>query len=52
VRKGYTPLEIPVNYHSRSFKEGKKVSLVRDPLSWLWVNLRLRVTPLRRSRAG
>ena len=26
VRKGYRPLEMPVNYRSRSFKEGKKVS--------------------------
>ena len=52
VQKGYTPVEIPVNYNSRSFKEGKKVSLVRDPLSWLWVNFRLRVTPQRRSRAA
>jgi glycosyltransferase involved in cell wall biosynthesis len=50
VRKGYRPLEIPVNYRSRSFKEGKKVSVFRDPLTWLWVLARLRLTridPLR-----
>jgi SAM-dependent methyltransferase len=35
VRAGYTPLEIPVNYRSRSFAEGKKVSFVRDPITWL-----------------
>lgn len=35
VRAGYTPLEIPVNYASRSFKEGKKVSLWRDPVTYL-----------------
>jgi hypothetical protein len=35
VRKGYKPIEIPVNYRSRSFSEGKKVSVVRDP--WTWV---------------
>ena len=35
VRCGYDPLEIPVNYTSRSFAEGKKVTLVRDPLTWL-----------------
>jgi hypothetical protein len=35
VRKGYTPLEIPVNYRSRSFAEGKKISLLLDPLSWI-----------------
>lgn len=35
LRKGYRPLEIPVNYRSRSFAEGKKVSILRDPLTWL-----------------
>jgi 2-polyprenyl-3-methyl-5-hydroxy-6-metoxy-1,4-benzoquinol methylase/glycosyltransferase involved in cell wall biosynthesis len=35
IRKGYRPLELPVNYRSRSYKEGKKVRLIRDPLSWL-----------------
>jgi SAM-dependent methyltransferase len=35
VRAGYRPLEIPVNYRSRSFAEGKKVSLLRDPLTWI-----------------
>ncbi|MBX7220720.1 MAG: glycosyltransferase [Blastocatellia bacterium] len=42
VRKGYRPIEIPVNYHSRSFKEGKKVSMWRDPFNWLWAIARLR----------
>lgn len=44
VRKGYRPLEIPVNYTSRSFREGKKVRIFRDPFTWLWVDLRLRFT--------
>ena len=35
VRHGYRPIEIPVNYRSRSFKEGKKVNVLRDP--WTWV---------------
>ena len=35
VRAGYRPLEIPVNYRSRSFSEGKKVSMIRDPLTWI-----------------
>ena len=35
IRKGYQPMELPVNYRSRSYKEGKKVRLIRDPLSWL-----------------
>jgi|UniRef100_UPI00404AAB2C glycosyltransferase involved in cell wall biosynthesis len=36
VRKGHIPIEIPVKYTSRSFKEGKKVSMFRDPPTWLW----------------
>jgi hypothetical protein len=28
-------VELPVNYRSRSFKEGKKVRMLRDPLTWL-----------------
>jgi glycosyltransferase involved in cell wall biosynthesis len=35
IRKGYRPVELPVNYRSRSYKEGKKVSMFRDPVSWL-----------------
>lgn len=35
IRKGYRPIELPVNYRSRSYKEGKKVRIFRDPLSWL-----------------
>jgi glycosyltransferase involved in cell wall biosynthesis len=42
IRKGYRPIELPVNYRSRSYKEGKKVRLFRDPLSWLGVLARLR----------
>jgi len=44
VRKGYRPVEIPVNYRSRSFKSGKKVSVLRDPWTWLWALLKLRFT--------
>jgi 2-polyprenyl-3-methyl-5-hydroxy-6-metoxy-1,4-benzoquinol methylase len=44
LRKGYKPLEMPVNYRSRSFKEGKKVSLFGDPISWLKICLKLRFT--------
>jgi glycosyltransferase involved in cell wall biosynthesis len=35
IRKGYQPVELPVNYRSRSFTEGKKVRMFRDPLTWL-----------------
>jgi glycosyltransferase involved in cell wall biosynthesis/2-polyprenyl-3-methyl-5-hydroxy-6-metoxy-1,4-benzoquinol methylase len=43
ILKGYRPLEIPVNYRSRSFKEGKKVSILRDPITWLLALARLRL---------
>jgi len=36
VRRGYRPIEIPVNYRSRSFKEGKKINVFRDPWTWLF----------------
>ena len=42
IRKGYTPLEIPVNYDSRSFKEGKKVNMFRDPLTWIKASFKYR----------
>jgi hypothetical protein len=42
VQKGYQPIEIPVNYRSRSFKQGKKVTMFGDPISWLKVCLKLR----------
>jgi len=43
LRKGYVPLEIPVNYQSRSLKQGKKVLMLRDPLTWLWALIRFRL---------
>jgi hypothetical protein len=46
IRSGYTPVEIPVQYRSRSFQEGKKVSLVRDPISWVVACFRFRFTRL------
>ncbi len=42
IRKGYRPIELPVNYRSRSFKDGKKVRMFRDPLTWLKALARLR----------
>ena len=35
VRAGFRPLEIPVTYKSRDFKEGKKVSIWQDPPTWM-----------------
>jgi glycosyltransferase involved in cell wall biosynthesis len=46
VRKGYRPVEIPVSYRSRSFAEGKKVSMFRDPLTWMVALLKYRFQPL------
>jgi glycosyltransferase involved in cell wall biosynthesis len=47
VRKGYRPIEIPVSYTSRSFKEGKKVSMFRDPLTWMKALVKYRFARLR-----
>ena len=42
LRKGYRPIELPVNYRARSPSEGKKVSMVRDPLTWIRALLKFR----------
>jgi len=50
MRKGYRPIEIPVNYNARSFEEGKKISIVKDPWTWLWAIVKyrfVRIDPLR-----
>jgi hypothetical protein len=46
ARKGYRPIEIPVNYRSRSFKDGKKVDVLRDPWTWLRAIFRFRLQKL------
>ena len=46
VRKGYRPIEIPITYRSRSFEEGKKVSMLRDPLTWMVAWAKSRFGPL------
>lgn len=46
VRAGHRPLEIPVSYNSRSFAEGKKIRLFRDPVTWLWAWVKARFGPL------
>ena len=50
IRKGFRPVELPVNYRSRSFKEGKKVRLLLDPLAWLgtivWLRF-VRIEPMK-----
>jgi hypothetical protein len=55
LRKGYVPLELPVNYESRSYDEGKKVTFFHDPLTWLWAVIRFRcerLYPRGRARAS
>jgi hypothetical protein len=52
LRKGYRPLELPVNYRSRSFSEGKKVTILRDPLTWLRALIKYRNCRLYHLRPG
>ncbi len=42
VRRGYKPIEIPISYTSRSFEQGKKITMIRDPLTWMWALLKYR----------
>jgi glycosyltransferase involved in cell wall biosynthesis len=48
IRRGHVPVEVLVRYHSRSFSEGKKVSLLGDPLSWIRACFKYRFTPIYR----
>lgn len=47
VLKGYRPLEIPVDYCARSFKQGKKISFLRDPPGLIAADLKYRLRRLR-----
>ena len=42
VRRGHRPIEIPISYRSRSFKEGKKIAMFRDPITWVWALAKFR----------
>jgi len=46
VRKGYRPIEVPISYRSRSFKDGKKVTMFRDPLTWIRALVKYRLQRL------
>jgi len=46
IRAGHRPVEIPVSYNSRSFKEGKKIRMFRDPLTWIVAWAKARFGPL------
>ncbi len=50
IRLGSAPLEIPVQYSSRSFAEGKKIRLFYDPLTWIVAIFKFRIMPINRSR--
>lgn len=50
IRKGYSPYELPVNYVSRTFAEGKKVSVTKDGMTWVLTILRARFSPLGNGR--
>jgi hypothetical protein len=42
VRRGYKPIEVPINYQARSFHQGKKVRLFADPPTWVRACFRYR----------
>ncbi len=47
VLKGYRPLEIPVSYRARSFKQGKKIRFFRDPPGLIAADFKYRLQRLR-----
>jgi glycosyltransferase involved in cell wall biosynthesis len=46
MRAGFRPLEVPVSYRSRGFDEGKKIRILRDPLTWVVAIAKSRFAPL------
>jgi glycosyltransferase involved in cell wall biosynthesis len=48
VRRGYRPIEIPISYTSRSFQQGKKISILRDPPTWIVALIKYRFCRLPR----
>jgi glycosyl transferase family 2 len=46
IRRGHLPAEVPINYRSRSYAEGKKVRFFRDPITWLRTIIASRFEPL------
>ncbi len=45
VHAGYTPVEVPISYQSRSFSEGKKIRVIGDPFTWVRACFKYRFTP-------
>ena len=46
LRAGFTPFEVPVSYESRGFDEGKKIRMLRDPVTWVWAIVKSRFASL------
>jgi glycosyltransferase involved in cell wall biosynthesis len=46
IRRGYRPIEIPVNYRSRTFLEGKKVRMFADPITWIKAIIKYRFSKI------
>ena len=46
IRSGFRPVEIGVHYRSRSFDQGKKVSVFADPPSWIRAGIQHRFSNL------
>jgi glycosyltransferase involved in cell wall biosynthesis len=40
IRAGFSPLEVPVSYHSRGFDEGKKIRIIRDSAAGIFAILK------------
>ena len=51
IRRGHVPIEVPVTYDSRDFASGKKVRLIRDPLTWFVACAKFRLVPIERQPA-
>jgi hypothetical protein len=46
IRHGHIPLEVPINYKSRSYSEGKKVRFFADPITWMTTIVSSRFEPI------
>jgi hypothetical protein len=48
LRLGFIPLEVPISYNSRGFDEGKKVTVIRDPITWVIAIVKYRLKRIKR----
>ncbi len=46
IRNGFQPIEIDIHYNSRSFTEGKKVSVFADPPTWIRAGIKHRFSEM------